>query len=426
MVEARKALRALRGLVKLQALVRGQLVRRRANATLRRMQAMALEESRSPLNPISSTSTHMRSGRSDGFRPTHHEINDGVEMDIGEAMLPTMEDRGGYSYVNHRQSRRAICRLSAWMSPRTCSGRFQDYNYDAICTATSSPQCYSVRPNIDIPRAPLWSPRPDYIEPVSNSPIPPNYMAETESSRAKARSHSAPKQRTVDDPEKQPGKRRRRRVSMEGGTDVLRTASRMQRSTSLLGSTATRNRQYPSSIRLDRSSVSLGDSECGSTSSVLMDTNYFESPVWYEDIKAPSVFSVKNVGKTIVARTQGTNLLRDSNTWSWRYHYSLADLQGDEDHAYRMIRLGAEDVWIRGKMRKILASQATCDLNEIVRKFIPEMIWKEIEKATGGIYPLQNVFIRKVEILKAPKFHLGKLMEVHRLLLELYSSIYSA
>jgi hypothetical protein len=38
--QARKALCALRGLVKLQALVRGQLVRRQADATLRRMQAL--------------------------------------------------------------------------------------------------------------------------------------------------------------------------------------------------------------------------------------------------------------------------------------------------------------------------------------------------------------------------------------------------
>lgn len=54
---------------------------------------------------------------------------------------------------------------------------------------------------------------------------------------------------------------------------------------------------------------------------------------------------------------------------------------------------------------------ASCDLKELVRKFIPEMIGREIEKATSSIYPLQNVFIRKVKILKAPKFDLGKLME---------------
>lgn len=64
-------------------------------------------------------------------------------------------------------------------------------------------------------------------------------------------------------------------------------------------------------------------------------------------------------------------------------------------------------------MREIIINQAaSCDLKELVAKFIPEMIGREIEKATSSIYPLQNVFIRKVKILKAPKFDLGKLMEV--------------
>ncbi|KAE8712431.1 40S ribosomal protein S3a [Hibiscus syriacus] len=69
---------------------------------------------------------------------------------------------------------------------------------------------------------------------------------------------------------------------------------------------------------------------------------------------------------------------------------------------------------IRRKMIEIMTTQATSrDLKALVQKFIPEMIGKEIEKATSSIYPLQNVFIRKVKILKAPKFDLGKLMEVH-------------
>lgn len=73
----------------------------------------------------------------------------------------------------------------------------------------------------------------------------------------------------------------------------------------------------------------------------------------------------------------------------------------------------ASSCQIRRKMREIMVNQAqTCDLKELVQKFIPESIGREIEKATSNIYPLQNVFIRKVKILKAPKFDLGKLMEV--------------
>ncbi|XP_024962886.1 40S ribosomal protein S3a-like [Cynara cardunculus var. scolymus] len=61
-----------------------------------------------------------------------------------------------------------------------------------------------------------------------------------------------------------------------------------------------------------------------------------------------------------------------------------------------------------------MVSQAqSCDLKELVQKLKPESIGREIEKATSSIYPLQNVFIHKVKILKAPKLDLGKLMEVH-------------
>ncbi|KAJ6689351.1 hypothetical protein OIU85_005724 [Salix viminalis] len=176
-------------------------------------------------------------------------------------------------------------------------------------------------------------------------------------------------------------------------------------------------------------------------------TDPFAKKDWY-DIKAPSIFSVKNVGKTLVTRTQGTKIASEGLKHRV-FEVSLADLQGDEDNAYRKIRLRAEDVqgrnvltnfWgmnfttdklrslvkrttyaqssqirqIRRKMREIMTAQSTsCDLKELVRKFIPESIGKEIEKATSSIYPLQNVFIRKVKILKAPKFDLGKLMEVH-------------
>ena len=53
------------------------------------------------------------------------------------------------------------------------------------------------------------------------------------------------------------------------------------------------------------------------------------------------------------------------------------------------------------------------DLKEVVNKLIPDSIGKDIEKACQSIYPLHDVFVRKVKMLKKPKFELGKLMEIH-------------
>lgn len=44
---------------------------------------------------------------------------------------------------------------------------------------------------------------------------------------------------------------------------------------------------------------------------------------------------------------------------------------------------------------------------------IPDAFGRDIEKACQSIYPLHDVFIRKVKVLKKPKFDLGKLMEMH-------------
>jgi len=69
---------------------------------------------------------------------------------------------------------------------------------------------------------------------------------------------------------------------------------------------------------------------------------------------------------------------------------------------------------IRKKMSEIMHKEASAaDLNELVLKFIPETIGKEIERQTAGIYPLQNVLIRKVKMLRAPKTDIAKLLELH-------------
>merc|ERR1711972_1006471 len=69
---------------------------------------------------------------------------------------------------------------------------------------------------------------------------------------------------------------------------------------------------------------------------------------------------------------------------------------------------------IRKKMVTIMANEAgKVQLRDLVKKLIPESIGKEIEKQTQGIFPLKDVLIRKVKILKKPKFDITKLMELH-------------
>jgi small subunit ribosomal protein S3Ae len=69
---------------------------------------------------------------------------------------------------------------------------------------------------------------------------------------------------------------------------------------------------------------------------------------------------------------------------------------------------------IRKKMTDII--QRECNgkaLNELVPKFITETIGKEIEKATQGTYPLQNVLIHKVKTLRMPKLDITRLLDSH-------------
>merc|ERR1711910_20121 len=185
---------------------------------------------------------------------------------------------------------------------------------------------------------------------------------------------------------------------------------------------------------------------------------------WY-DIKAPSLFKVRQVGKTLVNRTQGTRIASDGLKGRV-FEVSLADLQNENDaeRSYRKFKLICEDVlvkkWqtlvegnvdvkttdgymlrlfcigftrkqemstkktcyaqsaqvknIRKKMVDIIQREvSTTDLKEVVNKLIPDSIARDIEKACQGIYPLHDVHIRKVKVMKRPRFDLTKLMDMH-------------
>lgn len=69
---------------------------------------------------------------------------------------------------------------------------------------------------------------------------------------------------------------------------------------------------------------------------------------------------------------------------------------------------------IRKKMvekMKLIAEKG--NLSELVNNLMNDIFGRDIEKACSGIYPLQNVLIRKVKMLRVPKLDIGRLMELH-------------
>ncbi|KAI5649224.1 hypothetical protein M9H77_35229 [Catharanthus roseus] len=294
---ARKALNALKGLVKLQALVRGHLVRKQATATLRCMQALVTAQARARAQRIQMVQqdsksnpqrqfNHRKSTQENRFWHPNQDFEGGMEENIKIVEVDIGESRGGgstksrNSYSNNVQTERRISMSPApsaitELSPKASSGHFEEYSFG---TAQSSPQYYTSISKQDPARIAFSYPRSEIGDSIYHEyPFYPNYMANTESSRAKVRSHSAPKQRPVESFERQPSTRRRPSIE---GRNVPR-AVRMQRSSSHVGSTA-QNYQYPWSIKLDKSSISLKESECGSTSTVLTNTNYCRSLVGFE------------------------------------------------------------------------------------------------------------------------------------------------
>jgi len=205
---------------------------------------------------------------------------------------------------------------------------------------------------------------------------------------------------------------------------------------------------------------------------------------WYT-VRAPAVFPKKEIGKTVVTKTQGTKIARDS-LLGREFEVSLADLKDNcEASAFLKFRLKVEDVngsncltgfhgmdvttdklrslvrksqtliecyvdvrttdgyalrlfcigftkraqnqtrktsyaltsqvkAIRKKMQEIVLKEASSgDLNELTNKLMSESIGTEVQKHTQAIYPLKDVLIRKVKMLRTPKLDAAKLLEAH-------------
>jgi len=206
---------------------------------------------------------------------------------------------------------------------------------------------------------------------------------------------------------------------------------------------------------------------------------------WY-NLLAPSIFSNRSCGKTLITKTVGTKIASDGLKGRV-LELSLADLNSpiSEDNAFRKIKLCIEDVQgyncllnfhgmdmtrdklcslirkkqtiiegsvdvrttdgyivrmfciaftkqrenqvkvtcyakgaqiraIRAKMVTILSELGSKkDLKALVKEFIAGTTGDQIIRESSPIFPIKDCYIRKVKVLKKPKFDVTSLMEWH-------------
>jgi small subunit ribosomal protein S3Ae len=69
---------------------------------------------------------------------------------------------------------------------------------------------------------------------------------------------------------------------------------------------------------------------------------------------------------------------------------------------------------LRSKMMEIMLKEVTSKtLRELFKTLIGDTVTKQMTKECVKIFPLENVLIRKLKVLKKPKFDLTKLMELY-------------
>merc|ERR1711881_46559 len=193
----------------------------------------------------------------------------------------------------------------------------------------------------------------------------------------------------------------------------------------------------------------------------------FTKKDWY-DIKAPSMFKVRQVGKTLVTRTTGNRMAADGLKGRV-FDCNQADLN-DDGTGFRKFKLVCEDVqgkncilnfhgmsltrdkvcsmvkkWqtmirctvdvkttdnyhirvfvtaftkkvnqSRKKMTEIVVSNVSnADIPELIKKLLPDSIAADIVKAAQPIYPIQDCHVSKIKVIKRPKVDLHRLAELH-------------
>merc|ERR1712144_102374 len=89
---------------------------------------------------------------------------------------------------------------------------------------------------------------------------------------------------------------------------------------------------------------------------------------WY-DLKAPSMFDTRNVGKTLVNRSSGLKNANDSLKGRI-FELSLADLNKDDENSFRKVSLRVDEVQGKACLTNFNGMDFTSDkLRSLVRKW---------------------------------------------------------
>merc|ERR1712166_1068427 len=108
---------------------------------------------------------------------------------------------------------------------------------------------------------------------------------------------------------------------------------------------------------------------------------------WY-DVKAPSMFSSRSCGKTLVSKTQGTKIASDGLRGRV-IEVNLADLNNDEDQGYKKIRLCVEDIQGRNVLTDFHGMDLTRDKQcSLIRK------WNTLIEANTDVKTTDGYMVR--------------------------------